>query len=117
MKSLILGGILALGIAGTAQAQCVGYGAYRTCSDSSGNNYSIQKFGNTTMMNGNNYQTGSTWNQTSQRIGNTTITNGRAANGNTWNSTTQQIGNTTFINGRDSNGNTFRKTCNQFGCF
>ena len=117
MNKFILGSILAVSLASTAQAQCVGYGAYKTCSDSSGNNYSIQKYGNTTNMQGNNSRTGSSWSQTSQTFGNTTITNGRAANGNSWNSTTRQIGNTTFINGTDSNGNSFSKTCNQFGCY
>ncbi|MNG08251.1 hypothetical protein D3C84_915970 [compost metagenome] len=100
-----------------AFAACFGTGSLQTCNDSSGNTYNVQRFGNTTNMQGYNAGTGSNWNQTSQRIGNTTIHNGTSADGNSWQGTSQQIGNSTIYNGVDSNGNVYSRTCNQFGCF
>lgn len=102
--------------ASTASATCVGSGSLQTCSDNSGNTYTVNRLGSTTYLNGNNSRTGSTWNQTSQTIGSTTFHNGTSSDGNSWNSTQQRIGNSTFINGTDSKGNTFNKVCNQYGC-
>ena len=104
-------------VAFNANAICTGFGNLRNCTDNAGNNYTINKIGNTTNVTGNNYRTGSNWSANSQKIGNFTYTNGRAANGNTWNSTTQKIGNSTYTSGQDSNGNYFSQTCNQFGCY
>lgn len=103
---------LALLAAGNASAQCVGSGAYQVCNDPiSGNSYNINRIGPTTIVNGSNPRTGSTWNQTSQDIGNMTITNGRAADGNTWNSTTHRLGSDSAItSGTDSRGNAFSCT-------
>lgn len=140
---------LALSVAATAllattafaQSTCTGTGAYRTCTDlRSGNNYQVNRIGNTTNLNGYNAQTGSTWNATTTRVGNSSFTNGTNSDGNSWNSTTNRVGNssftngtdsrgrsfnstttrvgdTTFINSTDSNGNTTTKTCNAYGCF
>ncbi len=115
MKVIILAALLACSI--TAQATCVGSGAFQTCSDNSGNNYSVQRYGNTTTVQGHNAQTGNSWNQSSQTIGNTTIHNGTAANGNSWSGTSQSLGGTTFHNGTNSQGQTYQKTCTAYGCF
>lgn len=99
-------------------ASCYGTGNIYTCNDNSGNSYNVQKFGNTTQVQGYNPNTGSSWNQTSQTYGNTTYSNGTASNGNMWNQTTIRngsVGTTTF--GTDSEGNAFNKSCNQFGCY
>src|SRR5690554_4138984 len=74
-------------------AACVGSGSFQTCTDNSGNSYSVQRIGNTTITNGYNSNTGSNWSQTSNTIGNTTIHNGTSSNGNNWHGTTQNIGN------------------------
>lgn len=100
-----------------ANAACYGSSSYQNCTDDYGNSYSVQRYGNTTQLNGYNSQTGSSWNQNSQTIGNTTYHNGTSADGNNWNMTQQRIGNNTFYSGTDSNGNSINKTCNQFGCF
>lgn len=102
---------------GVASAECIGSGSLKTCYDDSGNTYTVQKFGNSTYVNGSNSQTGSTWSQESNRIGNSTYTTGRDADGNSWNSTATRVGNNTFINGTDSDGNAFSQTCNEYGCY
>ncbi|MFQ2440558.1 hypothetical protein ACSZMF_14220 [Aeromonas caviae] len=102
---------------GAANADCIGSGSLKTCYDDSGNTYTVQKFGNSTYVNGSNSRTGSRWNQDSQRIGNSTYTNGRDADGNSWNSTATKMGNTTIINGRDSTGKTFSTICDKNGCY
>ena len=70
-----------LAMTGAANAACVGTGTYKSCTDASGNHYTVNKFGNQTVVNGSNSNTGNTWSQTSTHLGNTTITNGRAADG------------------------------------
>lgn len=103
--------------AGITNAACYGSGAYQTCNDNAGNSYNVQRFGNTTQVQGTNAQTGSNWNQTTQTIGNTTFHNGTAADGSSWNGTSQNIGGTTFHRGTDSDGNAYSKTCNAHGCY
>lgn len=108
MGRLLLAAIAALAFSGSAAAQsnCVGSDSYQTCYDlSTGNSYDIQRYGNTTSMQGHNYGTGSSWSQDSQTIGNTTYHNGRSADGNSWNGTSTRIGGTTYHNGTDSRGN------------
>ena len=101
-----------------AFAQCYGSATYYNCYDlNSGNDYTVQKIGNTTYVDGYNSGTGNRWSQESSTYGNITYTNGTAANGNSWDMTTQTIGNTRFIDGTDSRGNSFSKICNQFGCY
>lgn len=119
MGKLLLAAIAALAFSGSALAQsnCYGSGSYQTCYDTqSGNNYNIQRYGNTTSVQGSNAQTGSTWNQTSNTIGNTTYHNGQSSSGNSWNGTSTQINGTTYNQGTDSRGNPYSSTCNQFGC-
>ena len=112
MKKIAL--IIALAFSATsAQANCYGSDAFQTCYDAqSGNSYQIQRYGNTTQMQGRNPSTGSSWSQSSQSIGNMTIQRGRDSNGNSWNTTRQDFGNGNYmINGRDSQGNTVNKSC------
>jgi len=44
-------------------AECIGSGSFQTCNDDSGNSYTINRYGNSTTMNGYNAQTGSSWSQ------------------------------------------------------
>ncbi len=101
----------------TAQADCIGSGNFKTYTNNSGNLYTVQKFGNSTDVNGQNINTDSSWNQQSQKLGNSTYTTGQDADGNSWNSTATKVGSSTFINGTDSDGNYFSQTCNEYGCY
>ena len=84
-------------------AGCTGTGNYYNCYDlQSGNNYSVQKYGNTTNVTGYNANTGSTWNQNSNTIGNTTYTYGNS-NGRSWNEV--QTPYSTY--GTNANGNSY----------
>jgi hypothetical protein len=85
-----------------AHAGCTGGSVYRTCYDSYGNSYSVQRFGNTTTVQGRNAGTGSTWSQTDTTFGNSTYTQG-TTNGRSWNM--QRYGRS--YSGRDSRGNFF----------
>lgn len=140
MKNLILIAITSV-LPYVAQASnCYGSSSYYTCNDNSGNRYDISRYGSYTQVDGYNYNTGSSWSQSTQNIGNTSYTNGYDKNGNSWNSTSQTIGNITYQNGTDSrgrqwnqtiqkigdytyysgtdgNGNSYNKACNQYGCF
>jgi len=119
MRKVIFAGLVAFAVAGAVspvKAQCIGSGSFQTCTDTSGNSYTINRMGNSTFMNGYNSRTGSTWSQDSTTIGGTTFHNGQT-NGRSWNSIENNVGGQRFINGTDSRGNSFSKTCNQFGCF
>lgn len=116
MKKHIAISVILAAASVSAQANCYGGGSYYNCNDSSGNNYTVQKFGNTTQVYGSNPSTGSTWNQTSQTIGNTTYQHGAAANGNSWSGTSQTYGGVTTYSGTDSRGNSYYKTCTAYGC-
>lgn len=117
MKSLVLSVALSLALATGAQAACIGSGALQSCYDANGNSYTVNRMGNTTITNGFNSQTGSSWSQTSTTFGNTTFHNGRAANGNSWNMTQQQHGGglQTF-SGTNSQGGYFHHSCTTYGC-
>lgn len=85
-------------------AQCYGTDTYSTCYDyNSGNSYSINRFGDSTYMNGWNSNTGSTWSQNSRTFGDTTYMNGYSSDGGYWSSTITPYG----IFGYDSDGNYF----------
>jgi hypothetical protein len=82
--------ILVVGVilwSASANAACFGSKNFQTCSDESGNSYTVQRLGNTTIMNGSNYSTGSNWSQQSTTFGKTTIHNGIDADGDAWSST------------------------------
>jgi hypothetical protein len=114
MKATIIA-IFALLAVGFAGATCVGSGALTTCTDASGNSYNVQRYGNTTNMQGYNAGTGSNWTQNSQTYGNTTQIQGNT-NGNSWNQTIQTLPGMTIQSGTDSRGNSFTRTCTAFGC-
>ena len=101
----------------SAHANCVGSGSFQTCTDSSGNSYTVNRLGNSTYVQGNNSSTGSSWSQETHRTGNSSYTTGRDADGNSWNANTIRTPGGSYTTGRDSNGNSFSRTCNQFGCF
>lgn len=113
---LVLGALVGTTLA--AQANCIVSSTFSSCNDArSGNSYTTQNFGSTTITNGHNARTGSSWSQTDQRIGGTTFTTGRAANGNSWSSTTQSLGGGfSSQSGVDSSGRSFNRTCGPFGC-
>lgn len=115
MKAILLATILLSSI--SAQAACVGTGSFKSCTDDSGNSYTVNKLGNSTYVQGTNAETGSSWNQQTHRSGNTSNTYGSSADGSTWNSTTYRNGSTTNTYGTDSKGNSFSRTCNQYGCY
>lgn len=115
MKYFIL--LISVFLSINALAQCYGSDSYKTCHDNNGNTYSVQKFGNTISVQGQNNQTRSSWNQSTTKVGNSTFTNGTSANGNSWNSTTNKFGDNTLTTGTDSDGNSFSSTCNQYGCY
>lgn len=73
--------------ASTAGAACFGSSNFQTCNDSSGNSYTVNRMGNTTMMQGHNSRTGSSWSQNSNTFGDTTFHNGQDSRGNSWNTT------------------------------
>jgi len=99
-----------------AYAGCFGSPNFYTCNDASGNNYTVNRFGNMTTMQGSNPYTGSQWNQTTNRLGNMAITNGMT-NGRSWNETQTYLGGgNSAVNGMDSRGQFYSYTCNQYGC-
>ncbi|WEX76654.1 hypothetical protein PYH37_004974 [Sinorhizobium numidicum] len=73
-------------ISAPAFALCVGTETLSSCTDASGNSYTVTRMGNTTFMDGTNARTGSDWSQTSTTIGNSTFHNGIDKDGNSWNS-------------------------------
>lgn len=91
----------------SAQSTCFGSETFKSCTDSSGNSYTITKFGNSTHMQGSNARTGNTWNQQSYTFGNTTQTYGNSADGNSWNMTQNSTPFGTHYYGTDSDGNSF----------
>ncbi|AOY90528.1 hypothetical protein BKK79_00810 [Cupriavidus sp. USMAA2-4] len=116
MKKIIAATLLSLA-ASASWASCFGGPTHKTCTDDAGNSYQVSRFGNSTTVQGYNAGTGSTWEQTSSRVGNSTYTQGTAANGQSWNSTTTAIGNQTTTYGTDSRGNYFQRTCGPYGCY
>lgn len=117
MKYSLIVLVLALVVPITSQAACYGSDSFQTCSDTSGNTYNIQRFGDMTQVQGHNARTGSNWNQTSQQFGDTTQTYGTAANGNSWNATTFSSPGMSTTYGTDSDGNSFSSTCTAYGCY
>lgn len=105
LRSLVLGALLASSVIATpAFANCYGSASNYNCYDArSGNSYSVQKYGNSTYMQGSNAGTGSSWNQQSYTYGNTTNVYGTASNGSSWNQTITPY--STY--GTDSSGNSF----------
>ena len=107
--------VAAMLAANQASAACTGTDAYKTCRDAQGNSYTVQQIGNQTTVRGRNANTGSTWSQSTQRIGNSSYTRGRDRDGNSWNASSSTYGNTTYTRGRDSDGNSFSSTTSRVG--
>lgn len=93
-----------------AHATCYGSGSYQNCTDAEGNSYQVQRYGNTTQVQG-QASNGNTWSQTSQTYGNTTQVQGQDASGRSWNETIQRNGNQSTISGTDAQGRSFYKSC------
>lgn len=115
MKILLAAAML-LATPAIALAGCYGSDSFYTCNDSTGNRYTVQKFGNQTNVRGYNSDTGSSWSQNTTRLGNTTYTRGYDADGNSWNMQQRRIGDSTYTSGFDSDGNYFSQTCGVTGC-
>ena len=97
--------LLSLNI-GVAAANCVGTANSYNCYDGrSGNSYNVQKYGNSSYMQGYNAGTGSTWSQQSNTYGNSTFMNGTSSSGSSWNQTITP----NAVYGTDSRGNSFYK--------
>lgn len=116
MKKLMLAALF-LVVSTSAYSACSQSGVFTTCWDDNGNTYDVQRYGNTTYVDGHNYNTGSSWSSTYQTYGNTTYVDGTSADGNSWNETIQTFGDTRYISGTDSNGNSFNYSCNKYGCY
>lgn len=115
MKKMIA--TLCLLYAASANAQCFGTGNYRSCYDpATGNQYNTIRFGGTSITNGSNAVTGSTWSQTTNRIGGTTsITNGIDSDGRSWSQTINRVGDTTYQHGTDATGKPFNCIITRYG--
>lgn len=100
---IVLAALAVASLAAPAFASCVGSGAVKSCSDASGNSYSVTHVGNSTFVNGSNSQTGSTWNQSSTRAGSNTFTNGTDSDGHSWNAISTPYG----TSGTNSDGDSF----------
>ena len=103
--------IVAIFAVNVASAACYGPDTFQNCDDSSGNGYTINHFGDTTMMTGGDAQTGGSWAQNSTTFGNTTFHNDRASSGNSWNATDQRLEDSRHIFTRDRQGNSSSRTC------
>ena len=106
--------IMVISFPGSAWADCVGTDTFATCTDDSGNTYTVNRMGGMTMVNGSNPD-GSTWSQTSQTMGDMTMTNGES-NGQPWNMTQQNLGGMTTYSGTNVAGQPFFHTCTAYGC-
>ena len=102
MKRIITAAVLTL-TAVTSNAACYGSANVYSCSDLSGNTYNVQRYGNTTSVQGYNPNTGNSWSQQSYQYGNQTHTYGNASNGNSWSRTDTPYGSY----GTNSNGQPF----------
>lgn len=102
MRKIILAG-LALTFSASAAAQCVGTSAFKTCTDDAGNSVTVSRLGNSTLVNGSNARTGTTWSQQTMHGPAMSTTNGMDSNGRTWSATSSAAGTT----GTDSSGNSF----------
>lgn len=112
-KAVLIASLFACGL--SSHAACYGTANNYNCNDASGNSYNVQKYGNTTNMQGYNASTGSNWSQNSQTYGNTTQIQGQA-NGRSWNETIQTMPGMTTYSGTNSQGQSYMKTCTAYGC-
>jgi hypothetical protein len=115
-RSVLFVGLLStlLLVSAPGRAACFGSDAFQTCNDQYGNQYTVNRLGNTTTVYGSNPSTGSQWNETVNHFGNMTQYNG-LTNGSPWNMTRQDFGGTTTYNGMNSAGQPFYYTCTPYG--
>ncbi len=90
-----------------ASAACYGTDTFENCDNSSGNSYTINRFGDTTMMIGGSVQTGNSWSQDLETLGDTTFHNDHTNNGNSWNSADQRLGDSRH----DGQGSSSNRIC------
>src|SRR5262249_22755240 len=110
MRTFVIAATMLLG-ASVADAACIGTDSFSTCTDASGNSYTVNRFGNQTIMNGYSASTGSTWSQQTTTLGNMTMHNGMT-NGSPWHETEMNFGNGhRSIYGTDSDGESFSYHC------
>jgi hypothetical protein len=114
---LLLGAVISVAVAAPADAFCTGSETISTCTDSSGNDYTINRLGNMTYMNGYNAQTGSRWNETVNHFGSTTTYEGMT-NGQSWHMNQFDYGNGfRSYNATNAAGRPFSYTCAPYsGC-
>ena len=106
MRHAPLIALLFLALPGLGHAGCYGTGSFRSCTDASGNNYTINQLGNTTLMQG-----------YSSSTGNSSFSHGHAADGSSWSSSTHNLGGGyRSIQGQDSRGHRFNALCGPMGC-
>lgn len=117
MKRFVIGIAAGLLAASAAQASCYGSASMRSCADASGNNYTVQRFGGSTYMQGSNPRTGSTWSQQSHSFGGSTNIYGSDSAGRAWNSTITRGAGTVHQYGTDASGRAFSRTCGRAGCY
>jgi len=103
--------IVTILVVNVASAACYGTDTSQNCDDSSGNGYTINRFGDTTIMTEGNAQTGSSGARNSITFGDTTFHNDRASSGNSWNATDQRLEDSRHIFGRDRQGNRSSRIC------
>lgn len=118
MNKLILVGLLTSGFMSmTAHAECIGTDSYSTCSDDNGNVYDVTRYGGTTEVSGHNNRTGTTWRQTTEKLGNQTETRGTASNGAEWEETRTETGGGNYtVTGVNAQGERYDYNCSQAGC-
>jgi hypothetical protein len=102
-------------LSANVSAQCIGSGAMKSCSDAYGNNYTVNKIGNTTFVNGSNAN--GNWSSTSIKMGNTVMQSGTDIDGNSWNQTIYSQPGGMSVFGTDSDGDSFGTVCDEFGCY
>jgi hypothetical protein len=94
-----------------ASAACYGTDTFQHCDEGSGTGYTINRFGDTSMMTGGNAQAGGSWPQNPITFGDTTFHNDRASSGNSWNATDQRLEDSRHIFSRDRQGNSSSRIC------
>lgn len=85
-------GVLALPVA--ASAMCVGSDTFESCTDDSGNSYTVNRLGGMTQIQGYNSNNGHTWSETEQNLG----------------------GGYHSYSGVNAQGQYYSGTCSQYGC-
>lgn len=100
-----------------AFGRCSGNPAFQDCVDESGNNYSVQRFGNTAPIDSEDANAKETSNHIAHTIGSSTFISGVAADGSTWNETITDYGNgSRTISGMNGQGLIYNRYCTAYGC-